>query len=116
MYSLIVYIELLYDSTVEALKPLLKNELVAKLAQKYNKTPAQICLRWAVQKDVVVLPKSIKPERVFENGNVILFINLLASLFKYVSCLKIFDFEITDEDMKELKGLNKNYRVYGVEV
>ena len=70
----------IYDSTVETLKPLLKNEVVAKLAQKYNKTPAQICLRWAVQKDVVVLPKSIKPERVLENGNVILFINLINSL------------------------------------
>jgi diketogulonate reductase-like aldo/keto reductase len=54
---------------------LLQNDVIVRLATKYNKSPAQICLRWAVQKNIVVLPKSVKPERLYENANVSLLSN-----------------------------------------
>ena len=64
-----------------------------ELANKYNKTPAQIVLRWDLQNDVVVIPKSVNENRIKENSN-------------------IFDFEISEEDMKKIDALNINKR-YG---
>lgn len=61
------------------------------IASKYSKTPAQILIRWALQKAVVVIPKSSKKKRILENATV-------------------FDFEITPEDMKLLDSFNQNLR------
>ncbi|XP_077449461.1 aldo-keto reductase family 1 member D1-like isoform X1 [Stigmatopora argus] len=71
--------------------PLLEDELLVSLACKYKKTTAQIALRFNVQKGVVVIPKSFRPHRIREN-------------------FQIFDFCISDEDMKAIDGLNKNIR------
>jgi len=60
-------------------------------AKKYNKTAAQVCLRWGVQRNTVVIPKTIKPERLIEN-------------------ISIFDFELTADEMKAINALNKNER------
>ena len=49
----------------------LKSEIVAKLAAKYSKSPAQIILRWLHQRDLVLIPKSANPNRIKENLNVI---------------------------------------------
>ncbi|KAL1982520.1 hypothetical protein VTN96DRAFT_1245 [Rasamsonia emersonii] len=57
--------------------------VVKTLAEKYHKTPAQILLRWSLQKDFVPLPKSVTPSRIEENAD-------------------IFDFELTKEDMDAL--------------
>ncbi len=59
------------------------------LASRYSKTSAQILIRWALQKGVVVIPKSSKKERIKENA-------------------EVFDFSITPEDMKLLDSLNQN--------
>ena len=56
------------------------------------KTPAQIGLRWALQKGVAVIPKSSDPERIRINGD-------------------IFDFEIEEEDMEIIDSLNQNLHV-----
>jgi diketogulonate reductase-like aldo/keto reductase len=64
---------------------------LARIAQKHHKTPAQIMLRWCIQKDLIILPKSTTPTRIVENIN-------------------IFDFELDDSDMKTLATLNKNLR------
>jgi diketogulonate reductase-like aldo/keto reductase len=61
------------------------------IALKYNKTPAQILIRWVLQKGVVVIPKSSKKERIFENANV-------------------FDFQISTQDIKKLDSFNQNLR------
>jgi diketogulonate reductase-like aldo/keto reductase len=82
--------------TVEAYSPLahgygLDNEVLAELAKKYKKTPAQIMLRWCIEKGTVPLPKSVNPERISENFNV-------------------FDFALTEKDMQKLTTLNKSHR------
>lgn len=62
-----------------------------QLAEKHNKTIAQIVLRWDLQKGVVTIPKSSKKERIIANAN-------------------IFDFELSDEDVKLLDALNRGQR------
>merc|ERR1712122_292801 len=69
------------------LPSMLQNETILKLAKKYNKTAAQICIRWAIDRDLVVLPKSTTPSRVIEN-------------------FQVFDFKLNDEEMTEIKKLN----------
>ena len=62
------------------------NEKMQKLAAKYDRSVGQICLRWSLQSGFLPLPKSANPMRIKENG-------------------EIFDFELTDEDMKVIAGL-----------
>ncbi|XP_012498208.1 PREDICTED: 3-oxo-5-beta-steroid 4-dehydrogenase [Propithecus coquereli] len=71
--------------------PLLKDELLNSLGKKYNKTAAQVVLRFNIQRGVVVIPKSFNPERIKEN-------------------FQIFDFSLTEEEMKDIEALNKNIR------
>jgi len=73
------------EKVLEKPKVLLEEELVVKLAQKYKKTPAQILLRWLIQRDICVIPKSVNPERIKENINV-------------------FDFKLNEADCKALSG------------
>lgn len=73
---------------VEAWSPLGRGKLTKKkpvreLAETYQRTPAQICLRWLIQKGLVPLPKSVTPERIYSNYN-------------------IWDFEISEDDMKQM--------------
>ncbi len=65
--------------------------VIASLAVKYKKTPAQILLNWGVCRGTVVIPKSINAERIAENAD-------------------IFDFELTVEEQKSINALNRNYR------
>ncbi|NOJ71764.1 aldo/keto reductase [Paenibacillus alvei] len=71
---------------------LLDNEVLTEIARKYNKSVAQVILRWDLQNGVVTIPKSTKEHRIIENSTV-------------------FDFELTVEDMKQIDGLNQNHRV-----
>lgn len=66
--------------------------LLQELSKKYQKTPAQILIRWNLEHRVVVIPKSSRPERIEENADV-------------------FDFNIAEKDMQALDGLHQNYRV-----
>lgn len=81
---------------VEAWSPLAKGQvlnepILKELAQKYNKSTAQVTLRWHLQNDVIVIPKSITPTRIKENA-------------------QIFDFELTEEEMRKIDSLHKDYR------
>lgn len=71
---------------------LLDNEVLQEIATKYNKSVAQVILRWDLQNGVVTIPKSTKEHRIVENAS-------------------IFDFELTEEDMKQIHELNQNHRV-----
>ncbi len=61
------------------------------IAAKYNKTPAQVCIRWALQKQLIVIPKSVTPRHIEEN-------------------LHVFDFTLEADDMTALNKLNINHR------
>jgi methylglyoxal/glyoxal reductase len=71
---------------------LLNNEVLQEIANKYNKSVAQVILRWDLQNGVVTIPKTTKEHRIVENASV-------------------FDFELTEEDMERIDGLNQNHRV-----
>lgn len=66
---------------------LFQNEVLVSLAQKYNKSVAQVVLRWLTQRGVVAIPKSTHKERIIENFN-------------------IFDFELSVEDMEGIAALD----------
>lgn len=70
----------------------LQDETLHALAEKYGKSPAQIVLRWDLQRGVIMLPKSAHQNRMKENK-------------------EIFDFELSPEDMAVISGLNRNLRV-----
>ncbi|GAC1499715.1 MAG: aldo/keto reductase [Candidatus Saccharimonadales bacterium] len=81
---------------IEAYSPLahakaMDNQKVQELAKKYNKSYAQIMLRYLIQLELVVLPKSITPHRIKENIN-------------------IFDFNLDDNDVQILKDQDENLR------
>ena len=70
---------------------LLIHPLITELAARYSKTPGQILLRWAVQRGTAAIPKSSKVERLVEN-------------------ISIFDFNLSQVEMMNIDGLNKNKR------
>ncbi|CAL5060650.1 unnamed protein product [Urochloa decumbens] len=69
----------------------LDDPVIKGLAGKYGKTPAQLVLRWGLQRNTVVIPKTSKVERLQEN-------------------FEVFDFEISGEDMEKIKAIDRNYR------
>ena len=76
---------------VEAWSPLgrgviLENEFLSEIAKRYNKTIAQICIRWIIQQDIVALPKSVTQKRIKSN-------------------FEIFDFELSREDMDKITNM-----------
>lgn len=82
---------------VEAYCPLTRGEKLndpkpVDIAQKYNKSTAQILIRWSLQHGLVVLPKSAKKNRIIENASV-------------------FDFSISKEDMKKLDSFDESLRI-----
>jgi diketogulonate reductase-like aldo/keto reductase len=86
-----------HDIFVEAWSPLdqggevLQDEVIKKIAESHSKTPAQAVLRWHIQNNTIVIPKSVTPSRIEENFDV-------------------FDFELTTEEMSEINQLNRNRR------
>lgn len=81
---------------LEAYSPLTKGRRLndpklVEIAKHYNKTVAQLLIRWNIEHDVVVIPKSSKANRISENANV-------------------FDFQITPEDMSTLDSMNEDHR------
>lgn len=68
-----------------------EDELIVELCKKYNKTPAQIILRWHLQENILVIFKT-------------------ANIDRLVSNVDIFDFDISDEDMKRISDMNENLR------
>lgn len=86
-----------YGVQLEAWAPLgggrynpFEDEMLKGIAEKYHKTVGQVLLRWNIQRDVVVIPKSTHIERIIENINV-------------------FDFELNKDEMKKISSLDMGY-------
>ena len=80
----------------EAYSPLgvgkvLENPTIGSIAQRHGKTPAQVCIRWSVQLGNIVIPRSADPGRIAAN-------------------LDVFDFELTDDEMAAINGLDSGTR------
>ncbi|MCI6043074.1 aldo/keto reductase [bacterium] len=85
---------------VQAYAPLargayLNRDTLIRIGAKYGKSPAQTGLRWLVQKGISVIPKSTHPDRIASNAD-------------------IFDFELTDIDMKAIDALDEKFRSSGI--
>ncbi|WP_019414196.1 aldo/keto reductase [Paenisporosarcina sp. TG20] len=85
-----------HNIQLEAWSPLMQGKLLdhpilKEIGEIYNKSVAQVILRWDLQNGVITIPKSINENRIVENAS-------------------IFDFELTSEDMERIDGLNKNER------
>jgi len=86
------------DTVIEAAAPLARTEIfeddtVQELAEQYDKSPAQIVLKWAVENDVVVLPKSSAPEHVRQNRD-------------------LFDWDLEEADRRRLDEADRDEPVY----
>ncbi|MDO4595205.1 MAG: aldo/keto reductase [Tissierellia bacterium] len=75
----------------QAKSNLLEDDLLVELSNKYDKSPAQIALRWNIQRGAMIIPKSTHKSRIREN-------------------IEILNFKLDDEDMEKLKKLNKDQR------
>jgi 2,5-diketo-D-gluconate reductase A len=73
-------------------RDLLRDERIVALGEKYAKSPAQIVLRWHIQLDHIVFPKSVTPSRIREN-------------------IDVFDFELGDDDMATIGELDSGTRL-----
>lgn len=71
----------------EGKNEIFKNEILKNIAEKYNKSVAQVILRWLIQRNIVAIPKSVRKERMVENFN-------------------IFDFKLSDDDMQSITKLD----------
>ncbi|MCI2062676.1 MAG: aldo/keto reductase [Eubacteriaceae bacterium] len=72
--------------------PLLEHPVLIELGEKYGKTPAHIVLRWDIQRNVIVIPKSSHKERIEAN-------------------LDVFDFQLSNHDMQRIQSLDMGLRV-----
>jgi len=85
---------------IEAWAPLtrglkLNDPRLVEVARRYEKTPAQVLIRWGLQKGTISIPKSARRERIIENS-------------------QVFDFSISSRDMERLDGFNENLRTLGL--
>lgn len=67
----------------------LEDAVIESIAARRGKTPAQVVLRWELQENIIVIPKSVHKERIIENAD-------------------IFDFELTPEEIQSMNELNRN--------
>jgi len=70
---------------------LLEDPVLSEIGEKYGKSIAQTIIRWHLQNDLIVIPKSVTPSRIVENADV-------------------FDFELSKEEMKQISALNQDWR------
>ena len=72
---------------------LFQNEVLTSIGRKYGKSPAQVVLRWNLQRGIIPLPKSVRKERMQQN-------------------LEIFDFTLTDSDMEAIGKLERGETLF----
>jgi 2,5-diketo-D-gluconate reductase A len=87
-----------HDIVIQAYSPLthgkrLDEQTLTEIADKYNKTPTQVMVRWNIQLGTVPIPKPDNQEQIKQN-------------------IDVFDFELSADDMATLKGLNEEYSIF----
>jgi alcohol dehydrogenase (NADP+) len=70
---------------------LLDDPILRAIGEKYNKSPAQVCIRYQIERGVVVIPKSVTPARIQSNS-------------------EVFDFQLSEKDMAEIQAFERNWR------
>jgi len=75
----------------EQTESVLQTPIVKEIAERVDRTPAQVVLRWGVQRGTAIVPKTTRPERLVEN-------------------ISLFDFELTEDEMQAIASLNQNRR------
>lgn len=75
---------------------LLENEVILRIAKKHSKSPSQVLVRWSIDSKIVTIPKSVHPERIVQNFN-------------------IWDFKLSEQDMKEIEKLDSCDRTFDQE-
>lgn len=75
------------------IEELLKNDTMAEVAKKHDKTIPQIAIRWLIERDIVVIPKSTTPSRIAQNFDV-------------------FDFALDEDDMKKIRTVNSGKKIF----
>ena len=91
-----------YNAVIEAYAPLghgstpelVNEEILVKIGKNHGKTGAQIAIKWLLQRNLITIPKSANEQRMRDN-------------------FEMFDFTLTEEEMEEIKKLDKNYPVLG---
>ena len=73
-------------------KQLLNEPILKEMAEKYKRSVAQVIMRWLIQRNITIIPKTTKKERLIEN-------------------ICLFDFKLTKADMRKIYSLNKNKRI-----
>lgn len=86
-----------HQIAIQAWSPLMQGQIltnptIQSIAEQHGRSVAQIVLRWGIQQDILVVSKSVKPERIKSNA-------------------QLFDFQLSDEDMKTISALNEDLRV-----
>ena len=82
-----------WGSFAEGKNNLFTNETLVEIGKKYDKTAAQVALRYLIQRDIVVIPKTVKKDRMIQN-------------------FSVFDFELSEDDMKEILKLDKKESLF----
>ncbi|MCC6287979.1 MAG: aldo/keto reductase [Chitinophagaceae bacterium] len=82
-----------WASFAEGRNDLFTNKILSQIGEKYDKSVAQVVLRWLIQREIVVIPKSVKKERMLEN-------------------IDVFDFELSNEDMESIRHLDTDNSLF----
>lgn len=78
---------------ISRIPDILQNPVVKQIASKHNKTAAQVLINHIINKEIIVIPKSIKPERIRENFEAV-------------------NFELDEDDMSALNNLDEGMRIF----
>ncbi len=88
-----IYLEAYAPLASHEIKKLLENETMQKIADKHGKTVPQVAIRYHLERDIIVIPKSVTPKRIDENFDV-------------------FDFELSEEETQEINKLNRGRKFF----
>ncbi len=88
-----IYLEAYAPVASHEIERVLENETLSEIANKYNKSNPQIAIKYLLERDIIVIPKSVTPKRIEEN-------------------IDLFDFSLMDEEIEKIDGLNRGRKLF----